>query len=298
MICDTHADTLFALAVAKKNNPDITYEKALKGHLALQVFALFIGPKPNNPQEAETMMLKEYDAKTLLDSMGWTQMNDFSTPIVSPSYMLSIEGAELFNEDLQLIEKWYHKGIRMCGITWNYENNLGTPAKIDQGKGLSAHGVLAVREMQRLGIAVDTSHLSEQGFYDIFLKTTIPPLASHSCCAALHPHFRNLTDEQLRLLIKNGGYIGINFYPPFLTSGRATIDTVIDHIDHICQLGGEKNVGFGSDFDGIDEYPIGLTSPEGFPSLLKRMKERGFSEKSISNISKNNFIHYFTSIQP
>lgn len=294
---DSHADTLTKIAFDQSPSFDITFEKAQKGALSLQVFALWSGPRADK-ENVQERMLQQYEASKVLNRQGWVFTTDPSQlSSQSPSYMLSIEGGEIFNHSLEAVETWYLNGIRMSGITWNFENNLGCPAKIDQTKGLTPHGIEVIKELQRFGIAVDTSHLSEKGFYDIFAKTNVAPLASHSCCASLQPHFRNLTDDQIRLLISQGGYIGVNFYPAFLTAGVATIDTVIDHIDHICQLGGEKNVGFGSDFDGIEQHPTDLLSPEDFPNMLVRMKERGYSQESIEDIAGRNFISYFNTVQ-
>lgn len=296
-ICDCHGDTLTKIAFNPDANLDITFDHAQKGGLGLQFLACWSGPKADQDNVQERMH-RQYEATQILIDQGWTFITSPAEFVEGkPSFMLSIEGAEIFNNSLAPVEQWYLKGVRMSGITWNFENKLGTPAKLDQTKGLSTHGINVVKEMQRLGMAVDTSHLSDQGFFDIFSKTNAPPLASHSCCRALQPHFRNLTDEQIRLLITQGGYIGVNFYPPFLTDKGATINTVIDHIDHICQLGGEKHVGFGSDFDGIDEYPANLYSPQGFPLLIDRMAQRGYSPESIENIAGKNFLRYFSSIQ-
>ncbi|MBO5500454.1 MAG: membrane dipeptidase, partial [Clostridia bacterium] len=110
-------------------------------------------------------------------------------------------------------------------------------------------------------------------------------------------HFRNLSDHQLRQLFATGGYVGVNFFVPFLTTGgRATLDTVIDHMAHMCDLGGENHVGLGSDFDGIDEYPEGLRNAGDIPALLERMRQRGFSEALVEKIAGQNFAAYLERI--
>ena len=182
----------------------------------------------------------------------------------------------------------------MVALLWNNENKLGQSAKSGSTQGLTDYGVQVVKEMQRLHMAVDTSHLNEAGFYDIFAKTNLPPMASHSCCKTLCDHCRNLSDEQLRLLIREGGYVGINFYPYFLNAdGKATLETVVEHIDYICQMGGEKIVGFGSDFDGIDCCPIGLENPADIPAMLSALRKRGYSEATIEDIAGKNLLRYF-----
>ena len=151
--------------------------------------------------------------------------------------------------------------------------------------------------MQRLGMAVDTSHLNEGGFYDIFARTDRPPMASHSCCRALCDHCRNLTDDQLKLLIREGGYVGINFYPSFLSpEGTADCDLIARHIDHICQLGGEKIVGFGSDFDGIETTPADLRHPGELGNLTEALRRLGYSEEAIAGVAGGNLLAYYDRI--
>ena len=145
---------------------------------------------------------------------------------------------------------------------------------------------------------MDVSHLNIQGFYDILGKTDMPPLASHSCCRALRDHPRNLWDDQLKALFAAGGYVGVNFLPYFLITPDkpCTIDTVIDHIDHLHQLGGQGKVGFGSDFDGIGEKPEGLDNPSDFPALLEGLRRRGYQEQTIQDIAGRNLLAYYRRI--
>lgn len=297
-LCDTHADTLYEVGWKKNENPDITLERLREGNVALQVMALWTGPK-GKAGDVKGIVEAELLALDLLKGRGYRQIDDPSEIVEgTPSILLSVEGGEVFEGGLETVSYWRQKGVRMCAITWNHENDLAFPAKSGSKQGLTEYGLSIIKEMQRQGIAVDTSHLNEQGFYDIFAKTDLPPLASHSCCAAIRPHFRNLTDAQLRLLIKEGGYVGINFYGEFLADGHATVETVVDHIDHICQLGGEKNVGFGSDFDGIDIYPEGLRHPGQLPNLISSLRSRGYSEEAIAGVAGQNLVDYFKRIAP
>ena len=107
-------------------------------------------------------------------------------------------------------------------------------------------------------------------------------------------HFRNLTDEQIRAMVKRGGWIGVNFYPSFLSeSGEASVSTICDHIDYMCQLGAEKNVGFGSDFDGIETTPTDCKSPADVPKILNELRRRGYSEEAVADIAGRNFLNYY-----
>lgn len=297
-IADTHSDTLFALGVAGQKDTMITAERLHEGGVTLQVFAMFTGGK-GNKGDYEGIARAEYAQVPYLISTGLKQVtNPADTRDGEHCFMLSIEGCELFEKDVASVQAWYDKGVRMAALVWNNENRIAYPAKGGSKDGLTPYGFEVVREMQRLGMAVDTSHLNEAGFYDLYNKTDKPPMASHSCCTALCNHFRNLTDDQLRLMIRNGGYVGVNFYPYFLSEdGVADVNRVAEHIDHICQLGGAENVGFGSDFDGIECTPRGLEHPGHIPALLDALRARGYNEETIAGVAGGNLLKYYDRIR-
>ncbi len=298
-IADTHSDTLYGMGVHHTPLADmtITPERLRQGGITVQTFALWTGPK-GNKGDVDAIVQAEMSQLQTLTAAGLRQVDDPSDAKEGEScFMLSIEGCEVFEQDVSQVALWREKGVRIAALTWNNENRLGHPAKTGSREGLTAYGVTIAREMQRLHMAVDTSHLNEAGFYDLFAKTDRPPMASHSCCRALCDHFRNLTDDQLRMLIREGGYVGVNFYPAFLAeNGRADCETVVKHIDHICQLGGDGIVGFGSDFDGIECAPEGLAHPGEIPNLLQSLRRRGYPEKTIAGIAGGNLLDYFARI--
>ena len=298
-IADTHCDTLFAMGVEKISGAKlmVTPEKMKKGGISLQTMALWTG-REGNRGDVSGIVAAELSQVPVLEAAGLRRVDDPAEAQEGEScFMLSVEGGEVFESGLDTVAAWREKGVRMAALTWNNENAIGHPAKSGSTEGLKPYGVQAVREMQRVGIAVDTSHLNEAGFYDIFSKTDKPPMASHSCCKALCGHFRNLTDDQLRLLIREGGYVGVNFYPFFLRDdGRTSADTVAEHIDRICQLGGAGIVGFGSDFDGIEETPADLRGADEVPNLLNALRRRGYSEADIQGIAGENLRAYFRRI--
>ena len=262
------------------------------------MLALFTGTSPD-PQAVAALFQRMLQARLMLLEDGWIQADDPSEAVSGcMRFMLSIEGCEIFEKGLEVISEYRRLGVRMAALTWNHENRLGTPACINQQDGLKPYGLKAVKEMQRLGIAIDVSHLNIPGFYDVLKKTDIPPLASHSCCRALRDHPRNLTDRQLKDLFAAGGYVGVNFYPDFLVDegSTCTIDTVIDHIDRMHQMGGAGMVGFGSDFDGIGHKPDGLDNPEDFPALIDGLHQRGFTDEDVKAVAGLNFLQYYRRI--
>ncbi len=294
LICDTHCDTLWALARDPNARCDLTLQRLRAGGVSLQTMALFMGAdtEPEKVEQLTNDMLSAYDR---LQNEGWTQVSDprdardgaFST-------MLSIEGGEIYERDLALLERYRHIGVRMATLTWNFTNTLATCHLGDAQKGLSDKGLDAVREMQRLEMAVDVSHLNERGFWDILEKTDKPPMASHSCARALCDHTRNLSDGQLRALFEKGGYVGVNFFPRFLKKeGPATLSDIAHHMLRMYEMGGEGKVGFGSDFDGIGEKPVGLDNPADLPALIDALRAAGFGARDVEDIAGKAFLGYF-----
>ena len=294
LICDAHADTLYRLAAEQDLDPDVTLDRLRAGGVCLQVLALFVG-KDKSRDAVKSLIGRMLSVFESLKQAGFVQADDpREAEDGETRVMLSLEGCEPFEPGLETIKAFRALGVRLAAVTWNHENALGTPACVNDWAGLTDYGLRAVQEMQRLGIAVDVSHLNTAGFYDILHKTNKPPLASHSCCRALCDHPRNLTDGQLRDLFAAGGYAGVNFYPAFLVpEGPCGIDSVISHIDHMHQMGGAGMVGFGSDFDGISRKPEGLSSPADFPALISGLRKKGYREADLEQIAGLNFIRYF-----
>ncbi len=299
-IADTHSDTLFNIGSGRMTieQTDITPARLREGGVTLQTFALWSGPKgPGGDYNA--IAEAEYAARQHFIDAGVPQVDDPSEARAGkPHFMLSLEGCEVFQDGLEKVAFWRERGVRMGAPVWNNQNALATPAKKNAGDGFTEYGIKVVKEMQRHGIAVDVSHLNEQGFWDLFLKGDRPPMASHSCCRALCDHFRNLTDDQIRQMIQYGGFIGVNFYPAFLSEDKeADTVTLAQHIDHICQLGGIDIVGFGSDFDGIERYPEDLRHPGQMENLLRALRDYGYNEEAIEKIAGRNLLEYFARIK-
>ena len=298
-IADTHSDTLYAMGVqhAPADRLMITPERLRQGGVTLQVFALWTGGKGNKGDVAGIVQAELSQVPGLI-AAGLRQVTDPADARDGEQcFMLSVEGGEVFEPGLHTVQLYRDKGVRMAALLWNNENNLGYPAKSGDKRGLTDYGLQVAREMQRVGMAVDVSHLNEAGFYDLFAKTDRPPMASHSCCRALCNHFRNLTDEQLRLMIREGGFVGVNFYPHFLSEdGKADAALVARHIDHICQLGGAEIVGFGSDFDGIETTPDNVRHPGDIPNLLDELRRLGYDDAALAGIAGENLKRYFARI--
>ena len=252
LVCDTHADTLYALSAPDRpaGGPlDVTAELLTAGGgVRVQCLALFVCT--NGMRMSPTIVERELQAFEGLKQRGFCQITELSQAREGvANAMLTIEGGEAFGGDAAQVDRFADLGVRMAALVWNNENGVAHPALTGSGEGLTPLGWDIVSRMRSRHMAVDVSHLNERGFYDL-LDGKAPPLASHSCARALCDHPRNLSDHQLRCLFEAGGYVGVNFYPLFLSDdSRADLDRVVDHIAHMCDLGGEAHVGLGSDFD-------------------------------------------------
>lgn len=159
----------------------------------------------------------------------------------------------------------YDLGVRYITVTHNCDNAFATAASTvaagNPDLGLTEFGRDFVKEMNRLGMLLDLAHVSHQTMRDILFETTAPVIFSHSSSYALSKHLRNVPDDVLRGVAKNGGIVMVTFVPAFLKvedPASATIHDAIDHIFHVAEVAGWDHVGIGSDFDGTPDVPIGL----------------------------------------
>ena len=299
LICDTHADTLWRMAAPEETagRPfDITRAfLTATDDVRVQALALFVST--GGMALTPTIVERELAAFERLKASGFRQITQLDQALPGEAnVLLTIEGCEAFGGDPANAERFASLGVRMAALTWNNENGLCQPAAVGAREGLTPLGRETVRRMRENHIAVDVSHLNERGFFDL-LDGSVPPMASHSCARRLCNHFRNLTDDQLKALFEAGGFVGVNFYNAFLSEDhRADIDRVVDHMAYMCDLGGEDCVGFGSDFDGIEEWPDGLRNAGDVPKLISRLLQRGFGQVLTEKIAGLNFKHYMERI--
>ncbi len=170
--------------------------------------------------------------------------------------LIGIEGGTAIEKNLDNINTFYESGVRYIGLTWNNSNGISTSARdeTERGKqgGLTDFGVQVVKRMNEVGMLVDVSHLSEAGFWDVIENTSSPVIASHSNCYSINPHFRNLTDEQIKAIAKNGGYIGVNFYDKFLDKDADMNRTLNAYQKYTAELD-ELNEKYGDDLIRYNE---------------------------------------------
>lgn len=210
------------------------------------------------------------------------------------SALLTMEDGRAINGNLEILKYFYDQDVRLISLTWNHENCFGYPNSRDENmmkKGLKLFGKDAIEFMNKKGMIIDVSHLSDGGFFDVADISKKPFVASHSNCRAITSHPRNMTDHMIRILADKGGVMGINFCPEFLDieeeSAKSTVDLILNHMRHAVNIGGIECVGIGTDFDGI-HGDIEVKSPNHMEMIWDAMKVTGFSEDDIDKISFQN----------
>ena len=223
------------------------------------------------------------------------------------SVFLGLENGSPIGNSLELLREFHSRGVRYMTLCHSRDNLIcdSCASRVKRWHGLSPFGREVVAEMNRLGMLVDVSHVSDETFYDVLKYSSKPVVATHSCCRALADHPRNMTDDMIRALAEKGGVIQINFYPVFLdgsfheedmhTAPRPSYKRIVDHIDHVVSLVGIEHVGIGSDFDGIDVAPEGLENISMMPKVFEEMRRRGYSENDIAKVASENFLNALSS---
>ncbi len=220
--------------------------------------------------------------------------------------LIGIEGGHAIQDSLDKLREFYGRGVRYMTLTHtntsNWADSSGdiNDAAITHHNGLTDFGKDVIREMNRLGMMVDISHISDKTFADALAVSSAPLIASHSSCRSLSNAPRNMTDQMIVELAKKGGVVQVNFYCNFLTNDkppRASLSDVVAHIDHIRQIAGIDAIGIGSDFDGIDCVPVGLEDVSKFPNLTRALLEKGYSAGDIRKIYGGNFLRVMRSVE-
>ncbi len=287
-VFDLHCDTL------TKCMDEGTALRDAGGHLSLaqgrtldrwaQVFAVFV----HDDLKGEKAAAYAKRALDFYDSQR-AEIAEGCAPV------LSIENGNALMGDIELLPYYYARGVRLLTLTWNGENELGHGSVCGGEGGLTPFGKEVVRRMHALGMVPDVSHLNVAGFWDVAALSEalgFAYFATHSNCAAICPHPRNLSDDQLRAIFKSGGLVGINLYNKFL-GGEGSAAQVARHLSHMLSLGGEDCIALGSDFDGCDIHPA-LSRLDRMSGLRDELMGLGFTEGLLDKFFWDNSARFFT----
>ena len=256
--------------------------------------------------------------------------------------LMGIEGGHAIEDSLPALRQFYRLGVRYMTLTHTNTNNwadsaggINSPAEKRHG-GLSDFGREVVREMNRLGMMLDVSHVADETFWKVIETTQAPVIASHSSCRALTNVPRNMTDDMLKAVAKKGGVVMVNFGKGFVNtkavkpspetqakmdeirnqySGdqatmraklrelqgpppRVPLDMLIDHFVHIAKVAGVDHVGIGSDFDGVGgQLPEGMEDVSKLPAITYELLKRGYSDADVKKVLGENFLRTMAEVE-
>jgi len=349
LLIDTHNDitsrTVTGYDIGQAHDDGHTNLKAMReGGLGAQFFAVYVAASYVNGNHSANRALEMID--TVRHDIITRYPSDFALALTADDIerihkqgkiaaLMGIEGGHAIEDNLRLLRDFYALGIRYMTLTHSNTNNwadssgdMDTPG-VQHHNGLTDFGKQVVREMNRLGMMVDISHVADKTFWDALDVSSAPPFASHSSCRALSNVPRNMTDEMIVALAKKSGVVQVNFACEFLsqktadaskgllpkmaaartennqalmeqyrkTVPPATLADVVAHIDHIVKIAGINAVGIGSDFDGIQCVPHGLEDVSKFPNLTRSLLEKGYSAEDIKKIYGGNLLRVMRAVE-
>jgi membrane dipeptidase len=348
LLIDTHNDitsrTVDGYDIGKAKNDGHTNVTSLKkGGVGAQFFAVYVSPSYVNGNHSANRTLAMID--TVRHGIVERYPNDFALAVTADDIerihkqgkiaaLMGIEGGHAIEDSLGLLRDYFDLGIRYMTLTHTNTNSWADSsgdverAGVEHHNGLTPFGKQVVREMNRLGMMIDISHVADKTFWDALETSRAPIIASHSSCRALCNVPRNMTDDMIAGLAKKGGVMQINFNCGFLSeksaeAGKrvqdstlpgaagedatiaeykkmvppATLDDVVAHIDHAVKIGGIDSVGIGSDFDGVFCTPKGLEDVSQFPNLTRALLEKGYSEENIRKIYGGNTLRVMRAVE-
>ncbi|MGI6037799.1 MAG: dipeptidase [Limnochordia bacterium] len=294
-IFDAHCDTLLTARQegrfihCREERGHVDFPRLREGGIAWQVLAICAGQGPVSPLAQVLIALRDLEQALEADREAHLIKSAADFQREGLGLLLALEGGRPLEGSTEILELLYSLGLRSLGLTWNEANDLAVGVGAGPEGGLTPRGRKIVGRAAQLGMVLDVSHLNERSFWDL-LDCPGQPIASHSNCRALCDHPRNLTDRQIKALASRNGVIGIAFYPPFLTAeGRAQVSHIVDHVVHIASLVGVDHVGLGSDFDGMEQLPLGIEDCRSFPNIIVGLKEAGFSSPELEKILWKNW---------
>jgi len=305
-VADAHCDFLYSMVNADMRLDTLQARQCSylpymqEGRCALQFFAVWI----------DTGLEKPYFQQFLEMANAYWQMIDrygelvpFSRSFVPESgkiaAVLTVEGGEALEGKPENIEALYRMGVRALTLTWNESNELAGAAMGYFNRGLTRLGKCVVKELNRVGIAIDVAHLSDAGIDDLLELSSSPIFASHSNSRVIMNHRRNLSLRHIQEISRRGGVIGVNYFYKQLCRGRhASIADIVRHIDNIAAIGGIDCVALGSDFDGMDRYPTDLVNASEVPKLLDELLCLGYSEDAVRKIAYDNLRNFIVQFYP
>lgn len=316
-VCDTHCDTAMRMIegfdiTSKSDTGHVDIPRLIEGGVDVQVFACWIG-KPGEIKgyysalagkminAIFTQFGKNFNAIEPILKYSDIQKANQAGKIAG---IIGIEGGQAIEDNLYMLDVFYGLGVRIMTIVWGSTNWADASREPEKFNGLTDFGKDVIKEMNRLGMIVDVSHSSDKTTWDVLDISTEPIIASHSSAQAVCGHPRNVNDDLIKAISKAGGVICINFCPEFLDEDYwkgsrtepPTLEKVVEHIEHIADVGGIDCVGIGSDYDGMGPAPKDLENVSKLSNITKKLLEKGYKNDEVAKVMGGNFLRVFEKV--
>ncbi|MES1208887.1 MAG: membrane dipeptidase [Pseudomonadota bacterium] len=208
--------------------------------------------------------------------------------------ILGVEGSYAIDADVEGgVERLAEAGVRFIGPLWERDSAAGGSCRSKRDRGLTDVGAALVAACNAHRVFIDVAHAGKRTFWDLAERASLPVFSSHSGADAVHPHARNLDDDQLRAIGKAGGIVGVIFVAPYLGGPFCTIERIADHIEHVASVAGEDAVALGSDFDGFMFLARGMRDAGDLPRLTEVLWRRGWRAPRLTKLLGENALRYF-----
>lgn len=283
---------------------DVTLPRMKAVRMMMQSFAVYLPEKLHNPGFGDILKCIDlFHSKVLAASDEMLHVRtgqDMETLLHGNKIgaLLALEGADGLEGNFTYLRTLFYLGVRSLGITWNYANWAADGILEPRKGGLTYKGTKLVKECNKLGIILDVSHLSEKGFWELTELTEKPFIASHSNAYDICPHPRNLRKNQIEAIVRMEGRVGITFVPWFVREQvPVSIEHLLPHIDRMFALGGVRNVGFGSDFDGIDKWIVGLENTKQYDRLVNLLHKH-YKSAEVEGLLWRNWYDFYIAQLP
>lgn len=312
IFADMHCDTITTLYDKRKagsdelllcNSLQLDIQKMQTSGYLLQNFAVFLARnKWKNLYEEAMQRIAFFTEELDKNKACIRQVTSYNDILKNEkegkiSALLSLEGGEIIEGNVDNLSAFHKKGVRMITLTWNFDNELGYCHLNKEGKGLTKLGMEVVEQMESLHMIPDVSHGSDALFLDVCKVAKKPFVASHSNARSIYGHSRNLSDDLICMLSERGGIMGMNFYAAFTSArsehaGMCYLEDILAHMKHVYNVGGIDCLALGSDFDGIDTE-VEWQDASGMELLLRGMERSGFTPSECDKITRDNVLRLY-----
>lgn len=305
MIVDGHCDVLMKLLLQpqldfykEEKELDACYPRLKAGGVKVQLMAVWMPERIAHPTVRDVLQVIDiFRQKVMRPGVveAVRTKSDLKRVLAGEQMgaMLTLEGVDALAGDLASLRICFELGIRCVGVTWNWANWAADGVLEPRKGGFTREGRMLIEECDRIGMILDVSHLSETGFWELAERSRKPFIASHSNVKELCPHPRNLDNRQIETIVRSGGMIGITFVPYFVRSLSPVAPAdLLRHIDHIAGLGGVRSIGFGSDFDGIEQWIIGLENAGKYETIVEELYKH-YSAEEAELFMHGNWTRFF-----